>query len=237
MLVSILVCTIFSVLISDPALPEVSGIVATHNALHVHNDSGDGPYLYGLTHDGHRVSFAQFADMQPVDVEAVALDGDTIYIGDVGRNGSSESTYTIYRWPNRNPIHFRFPNNAVYDVEAMLVVNDAVMVITKQYRSTLWLLDGFVMRNLGPLLDSDGNHIHRVTDATRDGSTVLIRTYGSLHLFDWSYGVDLQAKRKLPVVGEQQGEAVALLEGTYWTMSEYSGQGYAFLHRYEGCLN
>jgi hypothetical protein len=232
----VLVCTIFSVLISDPALSEVSGMVATSNALQVHNDSGDGPYLYNLAYDGQRMTPYQFADVKPIDVEAVALDGDTIYIGDVGRNGSREPVYTVYRWPNQNPLHFRFPSNAVHDIEAMIVINGTVMVITKQYRSELWTLGGFVMRKLGALIDSEGNHIHRVTDATRDGSTVLVRTYGSLHLFDWSSGVDLQAKRKLPAVGEQQGEAVALLGDTYWTMSEYSGQGYAFLHRYEGYL-
>ncbi len=235
----LLACTISSILISDPALSEVSGMVATPDTLWVHNDSGDGPYIYGLTRDAQRVAHIQFATTQPIDAEAVAMDGDTIYIGDTGRNASGGALYTVHRWPDGEPITFRFPQNEVIDIEAMLVVNGTVMVITKGVRSNLYALEGNVMQKVGQLRNQDGGKLCYVTDATRDGDTILVRsTYprSSLHLFDWSEGIKLQAERALPVINEPQGEAVALLGDTYWTMSEYERRGYSFLHRYEGCL-
>jgi len=231
MFVVFLLCTILSVQIEDPVLREVSGMVATKDALYVHNDSGDGPYLYTLNRDGQRVSVAQFANTQPIDVEAIAMDGSTIYIGDTGRNARGGPLYTVYRWPHGEPITFRFPQNEVLDIEAMLVINGMVMVIPKTTYATLWALENGVMREVGRLLDHRGEPIHFVTGATRDGDTVLIRKYSKLFMYDWSQGIQLRATKRLPMVGEVQGESVALLDGTYWTMSEYANLGYAFLHR------
>ena len=235
----LIVCTIFSFLISDSALHEVSGMVATPDAIYVHNDSGDGPYLYGLTRDGLRVSHVQFASTQPIDAEAIAMDGNTIYIGDTGRNARGGPLYTVYRYPHGAPITFRFPQNEVIDIEAMLVINGTIMVIEKGVRSDLYALEDGVMQKLGQLRNQDGGKLYYVTDATRDGDTILVRSVyprSSLHLFDWSEGIQLQATRELPVINEPQGEAVALLGDTYWTMSEYERRGYSWLHRYEGCL-
>lgn len=239
-MLAVLICTIFSVMISDPALHEVSGMVATKDTIYVHNDSGDGPHLYSLNRDGQRQSVAQFANAQPIDAEAIAQDGNTIYIGDTGRNARGGPLYTVYRWPHGKPITFRFPNDEVYDIEAMLVINGTVMVVTKGVRSDLYALEGNTMQKVGRLRDSKGGRLYYVTDATRGGDTILIRSVyprSSLHLFDWSKGIQLQAVRELPVVDEPQGEAVALLGDTYWTISEFAGRGYSWLHRYEGCLD
>lgn len=239
-MILVLVCTIFSTMINDTSLYEISGMIATPTTIYVHNDSGDGPYLYSLNRDGQRTSVTQFANTQPIDAEAIAQDGSTIYIGDTGRNARGGPLYTVYRWPHGEPITFRFPNNEVHDIEAMLVINGTVMVITKGVRSELYALEGGIMQKVGRLRDSKGGKLYYVTDATRDGDTILIRSVyprSSLHLFDWSEGIQLQAVRELPVVDEPQGEAVALLGDTYWTMSEFAGRGYSWLHRYEGCLD
>jgi len=239
MMLAVLVCTIFSILISDPSLHEVSGMVATPDAIYVHNDSGDGPYLYALNHDGQRIATTQFASVQPIDMESIAMDGSTFYVGDTGRNARGGPLYTVYRWPHGEPITFRFPQNEVFDVEAMLVINGTAMVITKGVRSDLYVLEDGIMQKIGRLQAPDGSKIYYVTDATREGDRVLIRSVyprSSLYLFDWSNGIQLQAIRELPVVDEPQGEAVALLGDTYWTMSEFAGRGYTWLHRYEGCL-
>lgn len=235
----VFVCTIFSILISDPALHEVSGMVVTPDTIYAHNDSGDGPYIYALDHDGQRLSVSNFANTNPIDTEAIAQDGSTIYVGDTGRNARGGPLYTVYRWPHGEPITFRFPQNEIHDIEAMLVVNGVVMVITKGVRSDLYALEGNVMQKVGRLRGSDGGNLYYVTDATRDGGRILIRSVyprSSLHMFDWSEGVQLQAVSELPIANEPQGEAVALLGDTYWTMSEFAGRGYSWLHRYEGCL-
>ena len=243
MLVSLLACAIFSILISDPALSEVSGmaVLPSHpNIIHAINDSGDGPYIHLIDEGGSTLPRIRFASVAPFDVEAIARDGDTLYIGDTGRNNGGDSVYSVYSWPSEPWITFRFPDDAVHDIEAMLVVNGVLMVIPKRTRAELWIRgDDGIMQSQGALTDPRGRPLRYVTDATRDGSTVLIRSVyprSRLHLFDWADGIQLRAKRELPVLNEPQGEAVALLGDTYWTMSEYERRGYSFLHRYAGCL-
>ena len=244
MLANLIACTIFSILISDPMLPEVSGmaILPSHpSIIHAVNDSGDGPYIHLIKKDGSTLPRIRFANVDPSDIEAIALDEDVLYIGDTGRNSGGSPTYTVYTWPPAMPITFHFPDDAIYDVEAMLAVNGTLMVIPKRTRAELWVMgeDG-IMQSQGALADTRGRTLRYVTDATRDGDRVLIRSAyprSRLHLFDWSGGIKLRAEKELPVVNEPQGEAVALLGNTYWTMGEYERRGYSFLHRYEGCLD
>jgi len=116
------------------------------NRLYDFLNSNQRPNLYALNRDGQRVSAAQFASTRPIDAEAMAMDGSTIYIGDTGRNARGGPLYAVYRWPHGEPITFRFPQNKVYDIEAMLVINGTVMVIPKTTYATLWALEDGVMQ-------------------------------------------------------------------------------------------
>jgi hypothetical protein len=94
---------------SSPLNNETSGIdVSRRNRkwdediFWVHNDSGDGPYLYAVSRDGDREAVLKVPGAQAVDWEDIACGpgpdgkGDFIYIGDIGDNGSSRDDCVVY---------------------------------------------------------------------------------------------------------------------------------------------
>ncbi len=76
--------------IEDPRITESSGLAAdVANGLYwTVNDSGDGGTVYGLEDDGSLRGTLNFR-AQPTDVEAVAVDGDRLYVADIGDNEAS----------------------------------------------------------------------------------------------------------------------------------------------------
>ncbi|MER5935408.1 WD40 repeat domain-containing protein [Streptomyces sp. NPDC002054] len=95
-----------SFVIEDPRITESSGLAAsrTHPGVYwTHNDSDDGPYLYGVdAATGRTVARITMTGVgRPRDVEAVSLGPDgQLYVGDIGdnRNGGWEHVW-IYRFP------------------------------------------------------------------------------------------------------------------------------------------
>jgi hypothetical protein len=91
--------------ISDPRITESSGLAASrlHPGVYwTHNDSGDGPYVYGIdAATGKTVATLTMRGIRPRDVEAISLgpDGD-LYVGDIGDNlDGAWSQVWIYRFP------------------------------------------------------------------------------------------------------------------------------------------
>lgn len=92
--------------VADPALPEISGLVASRQnsgVLWVHNDSGGESRLYALGTDGTTIASYDLADTRVVDWEDLALGSgpeagtEYLYVGDIGDNNSKRSSVTIYR--------------------------------------------------------------------------------------------------------------------------------------------
>ncbi|SEG32165.1 hypothetical protein SAMN05216223_104349 [Actinacidiphila yanglinensis] len=91
--------------ISDPRITESSGLAASklHPGVYwTHNDSGDGPYVYGVdAATGKTVATLTMRGIHPRDVEAISLgpDGD-LYVADIGDNlDGAWSEVWIYRFP------------------------------------------------------------------------------------------------------------------------------------------
>ncbi|MEV8536282.1 WD40 repeat domain-containing protein [Streptomyces sp. NPDC051211] len=95
-----------SFVIEDPRITESSGLTAsrTHPGVYwTHNDSEDGPYIYGVdSATGRTVARVTMTGIgRPRDVEAISLGPDgQLYVGDIGdnRNGSWANVW-IYRFP------------------------------------------------------------------------------------------------------------------------------------------
>jgi hypothetical protein len=152
--------------LSSPLNNETSGIeVSRRNRkwdeeiFWVHNDSGDGPYLYAVTRDGDREAVIKLPGARSVDWEDIAWGpgpdgkGDCLYIGDIGDNDSNRNDCVVYRirepklpdglnlsskeepLPLENPVvarRFIYPDGP-HDAETLLVhpKTAAVYIVTK----------------------------------------------------------------------------------------------------------
>src|SRR5512146_2363423 len=90
--------------LSDPALNEISGVVASiahPGVLWAHNDSGDVPRFFAVDGAGNRLATISVAGAQAVDWEDIARGpcpaGTCLYLADIGDNKAQRSSYTIYR--------------------------------------------------------------------------------------------------------------------------------------------
>lgn len=92
--------------LSDPALREVSGLVASRDddVLWVHNDSGDGPRVYAIDHSGALLASFEVQGAEASDWEDIALGPgrrrghDDLYVGDIGDNRKVRDTVAVYRF-------------------------------------------------------------------------------------------------------------------------------------------
>lgn len=144
-------------------LDEMSGLVASERyagVYWVHNDSGDSARIFALRADGtvvvpaghdRETEFAGVVVEGAVnrDWESIAIEGDLLYIGDVGNNGNARQDLTVYvvKEPNPNTdisvqvsrkIPIRYPDQSEFpallwhfDCEAIFVRDGYLFLITK----------------------------------------------------------------------------------------------------------
>ncbi|HNR32538.1 MAG TPA: hypothetical protein PKI11_16735, partial [Candidatus Hydrogenedentes bacterium] len=131
-----------------PALTEISGLLDSRQnpgVFWVHNDSGDAPRLYALSHTGEHLGVYLLDGAGAVDWEDIAFgpgpdaQRDYIYVGDFGNNGLYRTSLVIYRVaePEVDPLQtpqdvlvegveafplvYPFAPTVVYDCETLLV--------------------------------------------------------------------------------------------------------------------
>ncbi|MBA2526467.1 MAG: hypothetical protein H0V18_11910 [Pyrinomonadaceae bacterium] len=94
--------------LKDPAIKESSGLVASRSTpglFWTHNDSGDGPFIYGFDSRGGRKGVWRVADASARDWEDIAAgpgprsNQTYLYIGDIGDNQELRSEIIVYRVP------------------------------------------------------------------------------------------------------------------------------------------
>jgi len=108
------------------ALVEASGIVASRahpGILYSHNDSGDTARVIAFDDQGTLVAQLDITGATATDWEDIAIGpcptGSCIYVGDIGDNGTSRVTKTVYRFPEPNLMPGQAPTTiAVSGVEA-----------------------------------------------------------------------------------------------------------------------
>ena len=92
--------------IQSPRLAEISGLVAsrkTPGVLWVHNDSGDGPFVYAVNLKGDLLATYTVTGAQSRDWEDIAIGPGPqpnmpyLYIGDIGDNTGQYPFITVYR--------------------------------------------------------------------------------------------------------------------------------------------
>lgn len=141
--------------VADSGLDEISGIAVSADnpgVLWMHNDSGDGPFIYALSTGGDLIGTVQLSGVSAVDWEDMAIgpcgddhpDVECLYIADFGDNGASRTDVAIYRVPEPavdpftpfgtlavsdfDKVPFAYPGGS-HDAEALVVHPDGTVYV------------------------------------------------------------------------------------------------------------
>lgn len=213
--------------IDAPTITESSSLLVstTHPPLlYTANDSGDGPFVYALDARGGLVGTTTLAGVDPVDVEAMALDGGVLLVGDIGDNDAGRSGVDVFEMPQPavgnhpvTPGHVRLVYaDGAHNAEAMLVDphSGRLFVITKDVFGGIYESDRSVVpAPAGTVtLRRIASAPPIVTDAAWlvPGRIALVRTYLAVTAYQ------LPAWRAIASFGlphQQQGESLAVEPG------------------------
>ncbi len=243
-------------ILTGGSIREASGIAdskANPGYLWVEEDSGNPSQLYLLGHDGKIAGKVKIAggtnrDWEDIVLGAGPVNGTSyLYIGDIGDNNSTYSSYTIYRFPEPainiakigsaavtkfSKINFKYPDSA-HDAEAFLVdpgTKDIYVITKRDARSKVYKLPypQDTTKLITAVYVSD-LAFDLVTSATLspDSKELIVKTYTNLYFYSRSptESIATTLSRTPPTLFydvEQQGEAVcfALDFSGFYTLSE-----------------
>ena len=221
--------------ITDPRLPEISGLVAVDGQYLAMNDGGDQVSVF-LLDPNCQVVDVHTAPVDPYDPEdlAVAADG-TIWLSDTGDNDKIRSTVALIALrPDGSTGVYRltYPDGP-HDAEALLLAPDGTpYIVTKEilgasgvYRPGAALADGGTVAmakvasvNLtftgtaGGPVGQEGQVLVTGGAVARDGSAIALRTYTDAYVWPLT-GSDVPAALaatpvRTPLPDSPQGEAI-----------------------------
>jgi len=204
--------------IEDRRITESSGLARDEaNGLYwTVNDSGDEGTVYGVADDGSLRGTLNFR-AQPTDVEAVAVDGDRLYVADIGDNDASRSMVSVYFLTNPrangltvtyNSFDFRYEDGS-RDAETLLVDPDGrLLVVTKGAEGGIYQAPPTPSRSGTNVLTRVGDAPALVTDGVflPDGRIALL-TYGSVEVLD---GETYAPVSSTPIPQQPQAESLAV---------------------------
>lgn len=143
---------VLSVLPSE--ISETSGLIFHNGKLITHNDSGNSAQLFEIDTTSYQITrTVTISNVENVDWEDLAQDGLYIYIGDFGNNVGIRRDLSIYRIPKADyyqsdtveaeQINFSYEDqtdfantgNSDWDAEAFFVLDDQLIILTKQWES------------------------------------------------------------------------------------------------------
>ena len=205
--------------IKDARITESSGLAvdSTGNIYWTVNDSGDRGVAYGIGLDGEVQGSLNFR-AQPVDVEAVAVHKDRLYVGDIGDNNGRRSFVRVFYFnnPRANGLtvtyhayDFRYPDGP-HDAEALLV-NDSgrLFIVTKGKDGAIYAAPRKPDRQGVNELKKVGAAPSEVTDGTflPGGDKVALLTYSSVSVIDAS---TYEVLASSPIPPQPQAESLTL---------------------------
>jgi hypothetical protein len=221
--------------ITDPRLPEVSGLAGAGDAMLAMNDGGARVEVYVLD-ASCAVGDVRSADVDPYDPEDLALGADgTIWLADTGDNNQARPTVALIglRPDGRSTLtRLTYPDGS-HDAEALLLAPDGTpYIVTKEvlgasavYRPDAPLADevtvpmskvldlGFTLTGTaGGPVGRDGQLLVTGGAVSADGQRVALRTYTDAYVWPLT-GSDMVgalsgAPVRVPLPEAPQGEAI-----------------------------
>jgi hypothetical protein len=191
--------------VRDPALDEISGVVAGHHlrgVLWVEEDSGNEAAVYALEPTGQVVATVSVVGATNQDWEDLAWADGRLFVGDIGDNEHERSEVQVYAFaePRDRDVSsveatmFRLRyEGGPRDAEAMFVDprDETLYVIEKQTvarESTVFAiaLDDMRSRSVGVLRAVGRIPMSTVTAADLGPAGIAVRNYLVTRLFPWS---------------------------------------------------
>ena len=221
--------------VTDPRLPELSGLASAGDSMLAMNDGGDRAEVFVL--DGScAIGEVRSADVDPYDPEDLALAGDgTIWLADTGDNNQTRETVALIGLrPDGSSTLTRLPYpDGPHDAEALLLAPDGTpYVVTKEvlgasavYRPDAPLADGATVPmsqalRLGfTLTGTPGGPVGRAGQllvtggsVSPDGQRIALRTYTDAYVWPL-VGSDVVGALggspvRVPLPDSPQGEAI-----------------------------
>jgi hypothetical protein len=192
--------------ITDPRLPELSGLVAVDDQLVAINDGGDQLSVF-LLDAGCQVVDVHTAAVDPYDPEDVAVAADgTVWLADTGDNDAIRTTVALIalRLDGSTSVYRLAYPDGPHDAEALLLAPDGTpYLVTKEvlgasgvYRPAAPLVDGGTVAlarvaavNLtftgtpGGPVGQAGQLLVTGGAVARDGSAIALRTYTDAYVW------------------------------------------------------
>jgi hypothetical protein len=205
--------------IKDARITESSGLAvdSAGNIYWTVNDSGDRGVAYGLGLDGKVQGTLNFR-AQPVDVEAVAVHDNRLYVGDIGDNTSSRSFIRVFFFnnPRANGLtvtyhayDFRYPDGP-HNAEALLVNESGrLFIVTKGQAGAIYAGPKKPDRQGINKLKKVGSAPSDVTDGTflPGGDKIALLTYTTVTVLEAS---TYEVLASSPIPPQQQAESLTL---------------------------
>ena len=205
--------------IKDARITESSGLAvdSAGNIYWTVNDSGDRGVAYGLGLDGKVQGTLNFR-AQPVDVEAVAVHDNRLYVGDIGDNTGSRSFVRVFYFnnPRANGLtvsyhayDFRYPDGP-HNAETLLVNKSGrLFTVTKGQDGAIYAGPKKPDRQGINKLKKVGSAPSDVTDGTflPGGDKIALLTYTTVTVLDAS---TYEVLASSPIPHQQQAESLTL---------------------------
>ncbi len=214
---------------SDPRIAESSGLTLSvrHEGLaYTINDSGNAPIVYAIqVSTGKTVGTTRVLGGTLVDTEALSIDRDgTLWIADTGDNAGTRTDTALYSLPEpgegdhtvtatRYPVSYA---DRPHNVEALLInpVTGAKYLATKaapggkllELPTTLSTTEANIptqVKAVVPAITTDGSF-------TPDGRFAVLRTYGTMSVYDAS---TWKLLRGVELPKQEQGETLVVEAG------------------------
>jgi len=217
--------------IKDARITESSGLAVDRagNLYWTINDSGDRGVAYGIGLDGKVQGTLNFR-AQPVDVEAIAVHEDRLYVADIGDNSAQRSSIRVFYFssPRANGLtvsyhayDFRYPDGS-HNAETLLV-NDSgrLFIVTKAQNAAVYAAPVKPSRNGVNDLKKVGSAPSGVTDGTflPGGDKIALLTYTSVDVLDAS-GYKVLASSPIPHQPQAESLTMSLDEKSLLVGSE-----------------
>ena len=205
--------------ISDARVTESSGLARDEaaQAYWTVNDSGSAGVVYQLGPEGRTRGTLNYR-AQPRDVEAVAVQGNRLYVADIGDNTGVRDSVSVYYFLNPrangltvtyNSFDFRYPDGP-HDAETLLVDGAGrLYLVTKGVEGGIYVAPQSPSRSGVNVLRRVGDAPGLVTDGVflPGDRQIALLTYGSVVVLDATSYAQVGSA---PIPAQAQAESLAV---------------------------